>query len=91
MTTSETLTSELHKMSYKNCAFFHGQLDQCDRERLMKEFRSGKLKALVTTGVAGRGIDIPNISHVVLFDLDDMDEYIHRIGRTGRGESAQGS
>jgi ATP-dependent RNA helicase DDX3X len=63
----------------------HGDRTQRDREDALKCFRSGRLPILVATAVAARGLDIPNIKHVINFDLpSDIEEYVHRIGRTGR-------
>ena len=63
----------------------HGGRSQAVRERILADFKSGKLKFLVATGVASRGIDIENLTRVVNYDLPyETDDYIHRIGRTGR-------
>ncbi|CAI4228509.1 unnamed protein product [Auanema sp. JU1783] len=63
----------------------HGDLKQFDRERNLAMFSSGQTTVLVATAVAARGLDIPNVKHVVNYDLPgDIDEYVHRIGRTGR-------
>ncbi|XP_034029150.1 probable ATP-dependent RNA helicase DDX4 [Thalassophryne amazonica] len=63
----------------------HGDREQREREQALKEFRSGKSPILVATSVAARGLDIPDVHHVVNFDLpNNIDEYVHRIGRTGR-------
>lgn len=63
----------------------HGDLNQRQRTKTLGQFREGKLKFLVATDVAGRGIDVLTISHVINFDLPNtLDDYIHRIGRTGR-------
>ncbi|OZC05005.1 ATP-dependent RNA helicase DBP1 family protein [Onchocerca flexuosa] len=63
----------------------HGDLKQYERERHLEMFRSGRTNILVATAVAARGLDIPNVKHVINFDLPtDIDEYVHRIGRTGR-------
>ncbi len=63
----------------------HGDLNQRQRTRTITQFREGKIKYLVATDVAGRGIDVLNISHVINFDIPNtLDDYIHRIGRTGR-------
>ena len=63
----------------------HGDLKQMDRERHLESFRSGQCPILVATAVAARGLDIPNVKHVINYDLpSDIDEYVHRIGRTGR-------
>ena len=67
----------------------HGDLDQRKRDRVMQRFRSGELQILVATNVASRGLDIPDVTHVVNFDLpQNVDEYVHRIGRTGRAGQA---
>jgi len=63
----------------------HGDRSQREREYALASFRSGKTPILVATAVAARGLDIPNVTHVVNFDLpSDIDDYVHRIGRTGR-------
>jgi ATP-dependent RNA helicase DeaD len=69
----------------KRVAAMHGDLQQSQRERIMKAFREGKIVYLVATDVVGRGIDVTNISHIINFDLPlDPENYVHRIGRTGR-------
>ncbi|KAI6244074.1 ATP-dependent RNA helicase DDX3Y [Aphelenchoides fujianensis] len=68
-----------------NVVAIHGDLKQMDRERHLEAFRSGNSPILVATAVAARGLDIPNVKHVINYDLpSDVDEYVHRIGRTGR-------
>ncbi|ONH69570.1 ATP-dependent RNA helicase DED1 [Cyberlindnera fabianii] len=63
----------------------HGDRTQSERERALEYFRSGKAPILVATAVAARGLDIPNVTHVINYDLpSDIDDYVHRIGRTGR-------
>jgi ATP-dependent RNA helicase DeaD len=63
----------------------HGDLQQPVRERIMAGFRSGKIVVLVATDVVGRGIDVTGISHIINYDLpEDIENYVHRIGRTGR-------
>jgi ATP-dependent RNA helicase RhlE len=65
----------------------HGNLSQNQRQHVMDGFRSGRLRILVATDIAARGIDVTQISHVVNFDMPDTAEaYTHRIGRTGRME-----
>lgn len=65
----------------------HGDRTQREREMALASFRSGRTPVLVATAVAARGLDIPNVTHVVNYDLpSDIDDYVHRIGRTGRGE-----
>ncbi|VDK53369.1 unnamed protein product [Anisakis simplex] len=68
-----------------NVVAIHGDLKQFDREKHLETFRSGVAPILVATAVAARGLDIPNVKHVINYDLpSDIDEYVHRIGRTGR-------
>ena len=63
----------------------HGDMDQRRRERVVQEFRAGELDVLIATNVAARGLDIPEITHVVNYDVpQNPEEYVHRIGRTGR-------
>lgn len=63
----------------------HGNKSQPQRQRALQAFRDGKARVLVATDVAARGIDIPNVSHVINFDQPSTyEDYIHRIGRTGR-------
>ncbi|WP_417761663.1 DEAD/DEAH box helicase [Shewanella sp.] len=78
------LVSQLEKRGIVAEAFHSGR-SQASREQLLEDFKAGKLRFLVATGVASRGIDIENLSRVVNYDLpDEADDYIHRIGRTGR-------
>ncbi|XAR60452.1 RNA helicase [Bertholletia excelsa] len=63
----------------------HGDRTQQEREYALRSFKSGQTPILVATDVAARGLDIPHVAHVVNFDLpNDIDDYVHRIGRTGR-------
>ncbi len=63
----------------------HGNKSQSQRERALKKFKDGTVNVLVATDVAARGLDIPNVTHVINFDIPQVyDDYIHRIGRTGR-------
>ena len=64
----------------------HSDKLQSERELTMKNFRKGDLKVLIATDVSARGIDIPNVEYVVNYDLPETSEnYVHRVGRTGRG------
>lgn len=68
-----------------SCAPIHGNRSQNQRERALRGFRAGEVDVLVATDVLARGIDIPDVSYVVNFDVPgDAEDYIHRIGRTGR-------
>lgn len=63
----------------------HGDMDQRRRDQVVQRFRDGELDILIATNVAARGLDIPEITHVVNFDVpQNPEEYVHRIGRTGR-------
>lgn len=64
----------------------HGDKGQQDRLAVMEEFKKGNIKVLITTDVNARGIDIPNVDYVINYDLpDEPENYVHRVGRTGRG------
>ncbi len=79
---------DLYRMLRKHrgrVAAMHGDLPQPMRNRIMQGFRDGKITCLVATDVVGRGIDVRNISHVINYDMpEDPENYVHRIGRTGR-------
>lgn len=63
----------------------HGDLSQAQRDRVMRRFRGGQAEILIATDVAARGLDIPDVSHVINFDIPESTEaYVHRVGRTGR-------
>jgi len=69
-----------------NALTIHGDKGQKDRFAVMKEFKTGGVQVLIATDVSARGIDIPNVTYVVNYDLPEQAEnYVHRIGRTGRG------
>jgi ATP-dependent RNA helicase RhlE len=72
-------------------AAIHGNKSQNARQAALKSFSSGKVRILVATDIAARGIDVPNITHVINYELpDDAENYVHRIGRTARN-GASGS
>jgi ATP-dependent RNA helicase RhlB len=67
------------------CGVLSGEVPQNKRTRTLEDFKTGKLKVLVATDVAGRGIHVEGVSHVVNYNLpEDPEDYVHRIGRTGR-------
>jgi ATP-dependent RNA helicase DeaD len=71
--------------THDRCGSMHGDMQQRERDRVLQLLRDNKLKILVATDVVGRGIDISTISHIVNFDVpQDCDDYVHRVGRTGR-------
>lgn len=73
------------RLKVRRSACMHGDLSQSLRNRIMRGFRDGKIRYLVATDVVGRGIDVKDISHVINYDIpDDPENYVHRIGRTGR-------
>ncbi len=68
-----------------NADAIHGNKSQNQRTKAMHDFKSGRLRVLVATDIAARGIDVDDISHVINFDLpNEPESYVHRIGRTGR-------
>jgi ATP-dependent RNA helicase RhlE len=81
---ADRIAKELKKANIKADAI-HGNKSQSSRQNALNNFKSGRLKVLVATDIAARGIDIDALKHVVNFDLPDVAEtYVHRIGRTGR-------
>jgi ATP-dependent RNA helicase RhlE len=78
------LVSQLEKRGI-TAESIHGGRTQEVREQILRDFKLGKIKFLVATGIAARGLDIGELARVVNYDLPDkVDDYIHRIGRTGR-------
>ena len=70
------------------CQCIHGDREQIDREEALMDFRDGKVRILIATDVASRGIDVKDISCVVNYDFPrHMEDYVHRVGRTGRAGS----
>lgn len=81
---ADQLAAELHQDGHAVAAL-HGDMKQGQRNRTLQGLRRGDVKVLVATDVAARGIDVSGISHVVNFDLPKVaEDYVHRIGRTGR-------
>ena len=77
----------LLKMRNISCEAIHGDIPQRERERTLQKFKDGKLRVLVATDVAARGLDIDDVDAVFNYDVPDEQEYyIHRIGRTGRAK-----
>ena len=80
----DIVAKSLKKYGY-DAAPIHGDLDQSQRTRTLDSFRAGTLKILVASDVAARGLDVPSVSHVFNFDVPShAEDYVHRIGRTGR-------
>lgn len=81
---ADYLDNYLHDRGFSSTCI-HGDRNQREREDAVKLFKTGEAPILVATAVAARGLDIPNVRHVINFDLpSEVDEYVHRIGRTGR-------
>lgn len=81
---ADELAHRLEQRGFKAEAL-HGDMSQRERDQVMNRFRRGKLRVLVATDLAARGLDIDMVSHVINFDIpEDPDIYVHRIGRTGR-------
>lgn len=81
---ADSLENYLQRQGYPVTSI-HGDRSQAEREEALLAFRSGQCPIIVATAVAARGLDIPNVKHVINFDLpSDIEEYVHRIGRTGR-------
>jgi len=82
---AERIAESMAKLEIETLTI-HGEKDQQNRSEVMDKFRSGECQILIATDVSDRGIDIPDVTHVVNLDLPEKAEnYVHRIGRTGRG------
>jgi superfamily II DNA/RNA helicase len=80
----QKLTDELVRRGIK-AAVIHGNKSQGQRQRALEQFKNNQISVLLATDVASRGLDIPDVSHVINFDMPaTYDDYVHRIGRTGR-------
>lgn len=83
----ERVGDYLHSKKFP-CGMFHGGMEQDDRERALYKFRNGSTHVLISTDLAARGLDIPEIQHIVHYHLPvDEDAYIHRNGRTARWDA----
>jgi ATP-dependent RNA helicase RhlE len=83
---ADRVTEKIKRAGYAASAL-HSNKSQSQRKQAMDQFRTGKVKVLVATDIAARGLDVSSISHVINFDIpDSATSYIHRIGRTGRAE-----
>ncbi|HEY0965680.1 MAG TPA: C-terminal helicase domain-containing protein, partial [Candidatus Saccharimonadales bacterium] len=81
----QRLSDKLEKHGISSQAI-HGNKSQGQRTRALRAFANDEATVLVATDVAARGLDIPNVSHVINYDTPQTyDDYVHRIGRTGRG------
>merc|ERR1719192_1072196 len=81
---ADSLDEFLHREGFPVTSI-HGDRTQREREEALRRFKTGQTPIIVATAVAARGLDIPNVKHVINFDMPgDVEEYVHRIGRTGR-------
>lgn len=81
---ADELVTELMAHGY-NCAPLHGGIDQFDRDSTIVDFKTGKLKVMVATSVAARGLDVKKLILVINYDAPNhYEDYVHRVGRTGR-------
>jgi ATP-dependent RNA helicase RhlE len=82
----DQLEKELRALGFK-VAGIHGDKRNRERMRMLESFKKNETKILIATDVAARGLDIPNVTHVINYDIpNDYDTYVHRIGRTGRAD-----
>lgn len=80
----EWLAKSMREQNF-TVSFMHGSMPQKERDAIMKEFREGQSRVLISTDVWGRGLDVQQVSLVICYDLPESREnYIHRIGRSGR-------
>ena len=84
----EKLAKNLSQRGF-SVAAIHGNKNQNQRQRAITQFKASEVQVLLATDIASRGLDIPNVTHVINYDLpESYDDYVHRIGRTGRAEQA---
>lgn len=88
--TCEEVCNWLWDQGFDKANRIHGGLAQETRLNVLQDFRVGRIKLLVATNVIGRGLDIPDVSHVIIYDFDSVEDYVHRVGRTNRGEKRGG-
>lgn len=82
---AERVLSAMQRVDIK-CETIHGDKEQKQRNSVMSNFKKGNVQVLVATDVSARGIDVPSVEYVINYDLPDIPEnYVHRVGRTGRG------
>lgn len=83
---AERVVAAMERVQVKT-EFLHGGVEQQERFAILDRFRKNENRVLITTDVASRGIDIPDVDYVINYDLPDVPEnYVHRVGRTGRGK-----
>jgi len=83
------LFRSLQSRNFRDVTVIHSDLRQMDREKSLIDFKEGRVRVLIATDIAGRGIHVDGVSHVVNYDLPrEPEDYIHRIGRTGRSQAS---
>lgn len=81
---ADHLSSDL-VLQHLSVESLHGNREQSDREKALKNFKTGKVRILIATDLASRGLDVHDITHVYNYDFPrNIEEYVHRVGRTGR-------
>ena len=86
---ADKLARKLAREHGVRAVVMHGNMSQNARERSLAQFESGRVSTLVATDVAARGLDVDDITHVINFDPPRRDDdYVHRVGRTGRAGAA---
>merc|ERR1719400_2164005 len=86
---ADSLLKDLMNASYTSCGSLHGGIDQYDRDSTITNFKNGKIRILVATSVAARGLDVKELILVVNYDCPNhYEDYVHRCGRTGRAGKA---
>mmetsp|Transcript_118105 Transcript_118105/g.217388 ORF Transcript_118105/g.217388 Transcript_118105/m.217388 type:complete len:549 (+) Transcript_118105:106-1752(+) len=88
-TLADTMVEQIRNEGFTADAM-HGGRPQDQRLEVLERFKRVEVRLLVTTNVMGRGLDIPTISHVVIYDMGDIEDYVHRIGRCCRGPYGHG-
>ncbi len=84
---ADRLHSSIKQSGDYKCAVMHGDINQRDREKALQDFRSGECEMIVATDLAARGLDISGVTHVINYCVpDNPEDYVHRIGRTGRAQ-----
>lgn len=83
---TSNITAKLTRTGMKDVDCLHSKIKQAYREAIIRDYRSGEIRVLLASDIASRGIDIPNVNLVINYDVPYApEEYIHRVGRTGRG------
>ena len=84
---AERVSKAMERVGIKT-ATIHSDKEQQDRSAVLRQFREGEVRVLIATDVSARGIDIPDVTYVINYDLPEQAEnYVHRVGRTGRGKA----